>query len=91
MNKEILKLNSNNQSVWIDSISRGMIKTGKINSMVEDGISGITSNPSIFQKALSNEDSYDEDIKELTESGINDPKKIFHKLIQSNIVYHCLY
>ena len=37
-------------------------------SMVEDGISGITSNPSIFKKALSNEDSYDEEIKLLTES-----------------------
>jgi len=89
LNKEILKLNNNNQSVWIDSISRGMIKTGKINSMVEDGISGITSNPSIFQKALSNEDSYDEDIKALTESGINDPKKIFHKLSIKDITDAC--
>ena len=77
MNKEILKLNKIDQSVWIDSISRRMINTGKIKSMVENGISGITSNPAIFQKALSNEDSYDEEIKLLTESGINDPKKIF--------------
>ena len=89
MNKEILKLNKIDQSVWIDSISRGMINTGKIKSMVENGVSGITSNPSIFQKALSNEDSYDEEIKLLTESGINDPKKIFQKLSIKDISDAC--
>ena len=89
MNKEILKLNNIDQSVWIDSISRGMINTGKIKSMVENGVSGITSNPSIFQKALSNEDSYDEEIKLLTESGINDPKQIFHKLSIKDISDAC--
>tara|TARA_B100000941_G_scaffold110508_1_gene77490 strand:+ start:490 stop:1557 length:1068 start_codon:yes stop_codon:yes gene_type:complete len=89
LNKEILKLNNNNQSVWIDSISREMINTGKLKSMVENGISGITSNPAIFQKALSNEDSYDEEIKQLTESGIDDPKKIFHSLSIKDISDAC--
>ena len=94
MNKEILKLNNIDQSVWIDSISRGMINTGKIKSMVENGVSGITSNPSIFQKALSNEDSYDEEIKLLTESGINDPKKYFKnyqlKIFLTRAKFYCL-
>ena len=80
MNKEIIKINNLGQSIWIDSISRGMIKNGKIESMVNNGVSGITSNPAIFQKALSNEKTYDEDIKKLVMSGLNDPKKIFQEL-----------
>ena len=53
---------------------RRMINTGKIKSMVENGILGITSNPAIFQKHYRMK-TYDEEIK-LSESGINDPKNI---------------
>ena len=89
MNKEILKINNLGQSVWIDSISRGMLKNNKIESMVSNGISGITSNPAIFQKALSNENTYDEDIKKLAISGTKDPKKIFQKLSIKDISDAC--
>ncbi len=89
MNKEILKINNLGQSVWIDSISRGMLKNNKIESMVSNGISGITSNPAIFQKALSNENTYDEDIKKLAISGTKDPKKIFQNLSIKDISDAC--
>ena len=89
MNKEIIKINNLGQSIWIDSISRGMIKNGKIESMVNNGVSGITSNPAIFQKALSNEKTYDEDIKKLVMSGLNDPKKIFQELSIKDISDAC--
>ena len=59
MNPEIQKINKLGQSIWLDSISRGIINNGKLSSMISEGISGITSNPAIFQKALSSEDTYD--------------------------------
>ena len=89
MNKEILKINNLGQSIWIDSISRGMIKDGKIESMVSNGVSGITSNPAIFQKALANENTYNEDIKKLATSGLSDPKKIFQNLSIKDISDAC--
>ena len=89
MNKEILKINNLGQSIWIDSISRGMIKDGKIESMVNNGVSGITSNPAIFQKALANENTYNEDIKKLATSGLSDPKKIFQNLSIKDISDAC--
>jgi len=89
LNKEILKINNLGQSIWIDSISRGMIKDGKIESMVNNGVSGITSNPAIFQKALANENTYNEDIKKLATSGLSDPKKIFQNLSIKDISDAC--
>jgi transaldolase len=53
------------QSVWYDNISRGVIKRGELKAMVEEGLLGVTSNPTIFDKAISGSDDYDEQIKEL--------------------------
>jgi len=53
------------QSVWYDNISRGLIKRGELKAMVEEGLLGVTSNPTIFDKAISGSDDYDEQLKEL--------------------------
>jgi transaldolase/transaldolase/glucose-6-phosphate isomerase len=54
------------QSIWLDSFDREMLDSGKLKKMMdEDGISGITSNPSIFEKAIRNSTDYDEDIRSL--------------------------
>ena len=60
-NIDILK--QNNQSIWIDYISKEIIESGELESLINKGITGLTSNPSIFEKAISNSESYDEDIK----------------------------
>ena len=60
-NIDILK--QNNQSIWIDYISKEIIESGELKSLINKGITGLTSNPSIFEKAISNSESYDEDIK----------------------------
>tara|TARA_B100001094_G_C18098225_1_gene754228 strand:- start:104 stop:1174 length:1071 start_codon:yes stop_codon:yes gene_type:complete len=88
LNKEILKINNLGQSIWIDSISRGMIQSGKLSSMISEGITGITSNPAIFQKALSSENSYNEDIKFLNNSD-SSPKSIFQDLCIKDISDAC--
>jgi transaldolase len=66
----LLELQSLGQSIWIDFISRGMISSGELQRMIEvDGISGVTSNPSIFEKAITQGQDYDEAIRALTVQG----------------------
>ena len=66
MANPLLELEKYGQSVWIDNISRGMLKKGELKNLVEnDGITGVTSNPSIFQKAIGKGNDYDEQLKKL--------------------------
>lgn len=54
------------QSIWLDFIDRPIMNSGKLQQMIdEDGLRGITSNPAIFEKAISSSDEYDDDIREL--------------------------
>jgi transaldolase len=66
----LLELQSLGQSIWIDFISRGIISSGELQRMIEeDGVSGVTSNPSIFEKAITKSDDYDETIRALILQG----------------------
>lgn len=59
----LLILKSLGQSVWLDYIERGMLVSGKLTHMIErDGLAGITSNPSIFEKAITGHEDYEADI-----------------------------
>jgi transaldolase len=54
------------QRIWLDFFDRGILNSGKLKKMIdEDGIGGVTSNPSIFEKAISSSSDYDEDIRSL--------------------------
>ena len=65
----IEKLGEFGQSVWLDSISRSLIKRGRLKEMIDMGLSGMTSNPTIFDKAISSSNDYDEKICKLYTSG----------------------
>ncbi len=74
------KLSKRGQSVWIDSLSRTMLESGELKRLMkEDAVVGVTTNPTIFQKAISSGDAYDEQIKELLAEE-TDPKEIFLQL-----------
>ena len=74
------RLSKRGQSVWIDSLSRTMLETGELKRLVkEDAVVGETTNPTIFQKAISSGDAYDAQLKELLEEE-TDPKEIFLQL-----------
>jgi transaldolase len=76
-------------SPWIDSVSREMLDTGELaRLMEEDAIVGVTSNPTIFQKALSTGDWYDEQLGELLKSE-DDPTEIFLQLAMEDIRRAC--
>jgi transaldolase len=71
------QLSERGQSVWIDYLSRDLLETGELKQMMnEDAVVGVTSNPTIFQKAISQGNAYDEQLKELLEHE-QDPKEIF--------------
>ena len=57
------------QSVWLDNINRAMIRAGKLKEMIRLGLRGMTSNPTIFDKAISQSADYDERIQELGNAG----------------------
>ena len=57
------------QSPWIDNLSRDSIRSGRLANMMDEGIRGVTSNPTIFQKAMTASDVYDADFARLLESG----------------------
>ncbi len=74
------KLSKRGVSVWIDYLSRDMLEQGELARMMkEDAVAGLTSNPTIFQKAISQGDAYDAQLKELLEHE-TDPKEIFLQL-----------
>jgi transaldolase len=74
------KLAELGQSVWYDFIRRDLIQTGKLERLIrQDGLAGMTSNPTIFQKAVAETDLYDEDIRRLGAQG-KDAAEIFEGL-----------
>ncbi len=74
----LLQLHDIGQCVWLDNLSRDLILYGRLKQMVEDeGIVGVTSNPTIFQKAISGSSLYDASLKNMLKSGIMDSKELF--------------
>lgn len=88
MNERLRELQEAGQSVWIDSLSRDDIQNGDLQRMVEEGVTGVTSNPSIFQKAISSSSLYDDQLAEVTESE-SDPKEVFFRLAKTDIRDAC--
>ena len=77
------------QSVWIDYLSRDLLKDGELARMMrEDAVVGVTSNPTIFQKALSGGSAYDEQLAALLEE-TDDPKEIFIRLAGTDVGDAC--
>jgi transaldolase len=71
------ELGAHGQSVWIDYLSRDLLERGELKRMMkEDAVVGVTSNPTIFQKAISQGNAYDAQLKELLEDE-QDAKEIF--------------
>lgn len=64
------ELQTHGQSIWLDFLARGFIAKGELKAMVErDGVRGVTSNPSIFEKAIGSGDEYDAAFEKLLKDG----------------------
>ncbi|MCC7129448.1 MAG: bifunctional transaldolase/phosoglucose isomerase [Anaerolineae bacterium] len=75
--KDYLKLG---QSIWLDDIRREYLLTGEMSRLVKQGLRGLTSNPTIFDKAISSSSDYDGELRELAREGKSAPE-IFEELM----------
>jgi transaldolase len=83
------QLADHGQSVWIDFLSRQLLHSGELARMMrEDAVVGVTSNPTIFQKAISQGDAYDEQLRECLET-LDDPKEIYLRLTHDDVAEAC--
>jgi transaldolase len=83
------ELSEHGVSTWIDSLSREMLDTGQLARLLdEDAVVGVTSNPTIFQKALSTGEWYDDELRELL-TGNEEPKEIFLALAIADVQQAC--
>jgi transaldolase len=88
-NTPLQQLSELGQSVWIDYLSRNLIKGGELERMMrEDAVVGVTSNPTIFQKALAEGDAYDEQLREVLEQ-TDDDKEAFLQLATRDVSDAC--
>jgi transaldolase len=62
-NKNILALNELGQSVWYDNLSRDVLRSGELKTLIDQGVSGLTSNPTIFKQAIADTSNYDDDMR----------------------------
>ncbi|MFZ1979161.1 MAG: transaldolase [Bacteroidota bacterium] len=85
LSNPLRKLEELGQSIWIDFIRRGMISSGELRRLIEDdGVSGVTSNPSIFEKAIVDSHDYDSAIRSMAIAGKN-IKEIYEILAVEDI------
>jgi transaldolase len=83
------ELTARGQSIWFDTLSRDLVHSGELKRMMDDdAVTGVTSNPTIFQKALSSGTAYDEDLKKLL-AETDDPEQIFFSLALQDIRDAC--
>ena len=77
MNK-VKSIHDLGQSIWLDFFDRELMDSGKLQQLIdEDGLCGITSNPSIFEKAVTSSSDYDEDIRKLAGEGKSNEEIFF--------------
>src|SRR5215208_5029334 len=84
----LTQLSAHGQSVWVDFLSRTFVKDGDLAGLVDQGVVGVTSNPTIFQSAIADGDAYDEQLREVLKTE-TEPKEVFLALAVRDIQAAC--
>ncbi|HEY1479039.1 MAG TPA: transaldolase [Gaiellales bacterium] len=85
MTNHLHEIEAQGQSLWLDNISRQLLDEGILERLIkDDGVSGVTSNPSIFEKAMGHGDRYDDGIREAVSDGL-DARDTFLRLALKDI------
>src|ERR1700712_1132614 len=86
----LIELESAGQSPWRDDLHRDLVRKGELKRMIdEEGLKGMTSNPSIFEKAIGETDEYKDDLKDLLSKGLLDDMSIYENLAVNDIQAAC--
>ncbi|MDG2301530.1 MAG: transaldolase [Acidimicrobiales bacterium] len=72
------------QSPWLDNLKRDWVESGELKAWIEKGVRGLTSNPSIFEKAISDSEAYDQQFTSLIRDGVS-VEEAYWKLVQTDI------
>ncbi len=81
----LLQLHAFGQSIWLDQMSRSLLTTGELKRLIaEDGLRGVTSNPTIFQKAISGSQDYADQLQTLARGG-SDVSRIYEEIVLQDI------
>jgi transaldolase len=68
-------------SIWLDTLSRELLESGEFERLVREcAVTGATSNPTIFAKAITGSDRYDDQLRRVVDAGVRDPQEIFFEL-----------
>src|SRR5207237_8047312 len=85
----LIRLGELGQSPWYDYITRDLVTTGELNRLIaDDGLRGMTSNPTIFEKAVAGSRLYDDEIRGLVDAG-RKPQEIFEHLSVADVRAAC--
>lgn len=83
MSNNLKKIQKYGQSIWLDLLDRNLMDSGNLQRMIEeDGLRGLTSNPAIFEKAITGSKDYDKDIAEIKKKGGNELEVFFELAIK---------
>ena len=82
------QLSEQGQSVWIDFVSRSFVRDGDLEALSDQGVEGVTSNPTIFQAAIAEGNDYDDQLREVLKDE-RDPKEVFLALAREDIRGAC--
>ena len=73
-------------SIWLDTLSRDLLDTGAFAELIaESAVTGATSNPTIFAKAIAGSDRYDHQIRAAVAAGVRDPRELFFPLALEDV------
>jgi transaldolase len=85
-NPNLARLHDAGVSIWLDTLSRQLLESGEFAALIRDqSVTGATSNPTIFAKAITGSDLYDQEVQDLAAAGQRDPQELFFSLALGDI------
>ena len=86
VNLNLRRLHEAGVSIWLDTLSRELLETGGFAGLIRDyGVTGATSNPTIFATAITGSDRYDDQLRKLAADGARDPQELFFSLALDDV------
>ena len=81
----LIQIEALGQSIWIDNLNRELLDEGQLSALInDDGVSGVTSNPTIFEKGMGHSDRYDDAIRDVLEE-TRDPQELFDRVAYGDV------
>ncbi len=85
-NENLKRLHEAGVSIWLDTLSRQLLESGEFAELIRDySVTGATSNPTIFAKAITGSDLYDQQLRRLVDGGEHDPQELFFSLALDDV------